>query len=489
MEPRPLYFIAEATGGELRYGAPGRTMKCGGHRPPLQNEGELPHGTRDKTVTRICTDSRLAEPNDLFFALSGERFDAHRLLPEVAARGVGAIVAERAKLPDDFLDCAVIAVDNTRRALGRLAARYRGDFSLPVIVVGGSNGKTTTKELIASVLRQKYATLWSEASFNNEIGVPLTLLRLEHSHQAAVLEAGTNHPGELAPLLEMIAASHGVVTNIGREHLEFFGDLAGVAREEGTIAEALPASGVLFINGDDTWSDSVARRASARVVRTGLTEGNDYRASHLRCDDAGVTFWAHCPQPQWEGGYRVPLLGRHQVANALLALAVGVELGVGRAEIQRGLATCVATKMRLQLRDAGGVRVLNDTYNANADSMLAALQTLRDLPCRGRRIAVLGDMAELGATAEAAHEEVGQRAAELGLDQLFAIGPLAGKIAAAAREGGLRGVVEILDVESAVRAVKEFARPGDAVLVKASRSMRLERITESLSQLENQHEK
>ena len=255
MEPRPLYYIAQATGGELRHGSP------------------------EKMVTRLCTDSRLAEPNDLFFALSGERFDAHRLLPEVARRGVGVIVAERAKLPADFNDCAVIVVDNTRRALGRLGARYRRDFKLPVIAVGGSNGKTTTKDLIASVLRQKKSTLWSEASFNNEIGVPLTLLRLEGSHQAAVLEVGANHPGELAPLLQMIAPSHGVVTNIGREHLEFFGDLAGVAREEGTIAEVLPASGVLFINGDDPWSESVARRASARVVRIGFNEGNDYRAS------------------------------------------------------------------------------------------------------------------------------------------------------------------------------------------------------------------
>jgi UDP-N-acetylmuramoyl-tripeptide--D-alanyl-D-alanine ligase len=460
MEPRSLQYIVEATEGELRYGSP------------------------ERTVTRICTDSRQAESNDLFFALAGERFDAHRLLPEVAARGVGAIVAERGKLTDDFLDCAVIAVENTRQALGRLAARYRQDFDLPVIAVGGSNGKTTTKELIASVLRQKYSTLWSEASFNNEIGVPLTLLRLEHSHRAAVLETGTNHPGELAPLLEMIAPSHGVVTNIGREHLEFFGDLTGVAKEEGTIAEILPQSGVLFINGDDPWADAVAGRTSARVVRVGLGQENDYRASQVHCDDAGVAFWAHCPQAPWEGTYRVPLLGRHQVFNALMALAVGVELGVAPEEIRHGLAICAAPKMRLQLRDIDGVRVLNDAYNANADSMLAALHTLRDLPCRGRRIAVLGDMAELGVTAADAHRDVGRCAAELEIDQLFAVGPLAGKIAAAAREGGLRNVVEILGVEQAGRAVKEFAGAGDVVLVKASRAMRLERIIDTLSEVE-----
>jgi UDP-N-acetylmuramoyl-tripeptide--D-alanyl-D-alanine ligase len=465
MEPRSLHYIAQAAGGELRHGSP------------------------DQMVGRLCTDSRLAEPGDLFFALAGERFDAHQLLPEVARRRVGAIVAERDKLPADFQACAVIAVENTRRALGRLGARYRRDFDLAIIAVGGSNGKTTTKELIAAVLRQKKATLWSEASFNNEIGVPLSLLRLDRSHEAAVLEAGSNHPGELAPLVQMMAPSCGVVTNIGREHLEFFGDLAGVAREEGTLAESLPASGTLFVNGDDDWAEALARRTSARVVRAGLKEGNDYRATNIRCDDTGSVFEARCRPASLEGEYRIQLLGRHQVANALFALAAGGELGLDRAQIERGLAVCAPLKMRLQLWEAEGVRVLDDAYNANADSMLAALETLRELPCFGRRVAVLGDMAELGQSSGAAHAEVGRRAAALGLDQLFAVGPCAGEIAASARDGGLRNVVEMLDVDRAAQAVKDFARPGDAVLVKASRSMRLERITETLRHSRSNHEK
>jgi UDP-N-acetylmuramoyl-tripeptide--D-alanyl-D-alanine ligase len=465
MEPRPLHYIAQATAGELRLGSP------------------------DKMVARLCADSRLAEPNDLFFALAGQRFDAHRLLHEVAGRGVGAIVAERAKLPADFHECAVIAVENTRRALGQLGARYRRDFKLPVVVVGGSNGKTTTKELIASVLRQKKAALWSEASFNNEIGVPLTLLRLERAHQAAVLEAGTNHPGELAPLVQMIAPSLGVITNIGREHLEFFGDLAGVAREEGAVAEGLPASGILFINGDDPWADALAARASARVVRVGFNGGNDYRATNVRCDATGAVFWVQCRQADMQGEYRIQLLGRHQVANALFALAVGAELDLDRAQIERGLAACLPPKMRLQIHQAGGIRVLDDAYNANADSMRAALQTLRDLPCPGRRVAVLGDMAELGESSAPAHAEVGLRAAELGLDQLFAIGPGAAEIARSARSGGLRGALEFLDVDQAAQAVKDFVRPGDSVLVKASRSMRLERVTEKLLEQSTHHQK
>jgi UDP-N-acetylmuramoyl-tripeptide--D-alanyl-D-alanine ligase len=459
MEPRPLSYIAQAVSGELLHGSPGAM------------------------VSRLCTDSRAAQPGDLFFALSGERHDSHRFLTDVARRGAAAVVAERDKLPAGFSSCAVVLVGNTRRALGQLGARYRRDFDLPVIAVGGSNGKTTAKELIASVLRRQRNTLCCEASFNNEIGVPLTLLRLERSHQAAVLEAGSNHPGELAPLVQMIAPSHGVVTNIGREHLEFFGDLAGVAREEGMMAEGLSAAGTLFLNGDDGWAESLARRSAARVVRAGFNEGNDYRAMDIRSDDSGSVFEVRCRRAQWDGQYRIQLLGRHQVANALFALAVGAELDLDRAQIQRGLAACVPQKMRLQPGLAGGVRLLDDTYNANADSMLAALETLRAFPCAGRRVAVLGDMAELGDSSGPAHAEAGRRAAELGLGQLFAVGTRAAEMAAAARGGGLRNVVEFLDVEEAARAVHEFVRPGDVVLVKASRAMRLERITETLRRL------
>jgi UDP-N-acetylmuramoyl-tripeptide--D-alanyl-D-alanine ligase len=464
MEPRTLEYIAQ------------------------KMEGELVSSSPTHTITRICTDSRRVEPGDLFLALTGEHFDGHTFLSEVVQRGAAAVVAERRKIPAGFDACPVILVENSRLALGRLGAAYRREFDLPVVTVGGSNGKTTTKELIASVLRQRDATLWSESSFNNDVGVPLTLLRLDGIHRAAVLEAGTNHPGELKPLLQMMSPRFGVVTNIGREHLEFFHDLVGVVREEGSIAECLPSDGVLFLNGDNPWSEILARRTRARVVLVGLNRGNDCVATDVCVDENGSAFTVDCRYPRLAGEYRIKLLGRHQVINALLAFAVGAEMGLNRAEIGCGLLTCAPAKMRLQMSNPGGIRILDDCYNANADSMLAALQTLRELPCAGRRVAVLGDMAELGDCSRAAHFEVGRRAAASRLDQLFAIGRRGCEIAAAARARGFKSVVEIDEVERAAQAVTEFARPGDVVLVKASRSMRLERVSDALrASCGNQH--
>lgn len=443
-------------------------------------DAEIVSGSPATTFENVCTDSRQAKAGDLFFAIKGEHFDGHAFVAEVAVKGVTAVVVQKEKVPPFVMNCPVLAVDDVRVALGKLAAAYRKEFALAMICVAGSNGKTTVKELLASVLRQKFSTLWSEASFNNDIGVPMTLLKLDKSHHAAVLEAGTNHPGELAPLVRMITPKLGVITNIGREHLEFFGDVAGVAKEEGMLAELLPADGTLFLNGDNEWSDEIAARTKARVVRVGLGDKNDWRAKKVRLDKGGVTFQVEGAKADFAGEYRVNLLGKHQVANALLAIAVGEELGVGRAEILRGLAECAPAKMRLNFWEANGVRVIEDCYNANADSTLAALETLCGLPLQGRRVAVLGDMGELGATSEAAHREIGKRCAELEIGQLFAVGKMASVVGAAAREAGLARVFEFADVDGAMKAVKTFLKTGDVVLFKASRTARLERIAETL---------
>jgi UDP-N-acetylmuramoyl-tripeptide--D-alanyl-D-alanine ligase len=456
MEARPLSFIAAASVGRLLSGSP------------------------ETLARRACTDSRQVRPGDLFFAVPGGKFDGHEFVDEAARKGAVAIVGEQGRVPASITGSAVIAVQNTRKALGLLAAEYRKDFELPVIAVAGSNGKTTTKELLASVLRQKFPTVSSEASFNNDIGVPLTLLRLDKTHRAAVLEVGTNHPGELAPLVKMVRPNYGIITCIGREHLEFFGDLAGVAQEEGWLAELLPADGKLLVNGDDPWTDRIIPRTPAAVVRVGLAASNDWQCQILRNGRQGVTFRVEGPKTDVVGDYRIGLLGRHHAVNALFAVAMGAELGLSREEIALGLAECKPARMRLELWEAGGVRVLDDAYNANADSVNAALQTLQDLPCTGRRVAVLGDMAELGAQTGPAHEEIGRRAAELGVGQLFAVGKMAPATARAAREAGLNRVFEFAEVEAAAPVVKSFVRSGDLVLLKASRVMRFERIAELL---------
>jgi UDP-N-acetylmuramoyl-tripeptide--D-alanyl-D-alanine ligase len=440
----------------------------------------ITRGGAETECQRVCTDSRAVQPGDLFVALAGEKFDAHQFLAEAAARGAAAMLIESARKPAQLPACAVVEVPDTCVALGQLAAAHRAEFDLPVIAVAGSNGKTTTKELVAAVLRTQRNPVWSEASFNNDIGVPLTLLRLESVHRAAVLEVGTNHPGELMPLVKMVRPRYGIITSIGREHLEFFGDLAGVAQEEGVLGELLPPDGKLFLNGDSEWAEPLARRATAPVVRVGLGADNAWRATAIQMRVQCMTFRVEAPWAAYTGNYRVNLLGRHQVLNALYAIAVGAELGLPRDEIARGLEACQPPKMRMQFCEAGGVRVLNDAYNANADSMAAALEVLQELPCKGRRVAVLGDMAELGEQRDAAHLEVGRRAAETGVSQLVAVGRMAGLIARGAREAGLNRVLEIGEVEAAGAALKKFLKPGDVVLLKASRTTRLERVAEAL---------
>ncbi len=458
MDPRSLQFVVDACGGTLIDGV---------------SAGE---------IRRVVTDSRSVQAGDLFVALKGDRFDAHEFLPGLVGRpGISALVA-RGRESLAIAGLPRVVVDDTRQSLGLLAAAHRRGFGLPVVCVGGSNGKTTTKELIASVAGPRLRILKSEASFNNDIGVPLSLLSLDSFHEAAVLEAGTNHPGELAPLVRMISPRLGVITSIGREHLEFFGDLDGVIREEGALAEALPGAGeggVLFLDGDSPFASTLASRTGARVVRVGFGGANDWSAEIVSMDWTSTLFRVRCPDPAWSGVYSMNLPGRHSVPNALYALAVSCELGVDPAAARDGLAAFRPASRRLACREVAGVRILDDTYNANADSMLAALRTFAELPCAGRRWAVLGDMAELGEATEEAHREVGLAAARLGIGPIVAIGRRSDITVAASGRAVDRAFG---DAEPAARLLLGELRSGDAVLVKASRSSALDRVVDRLVQ-------
>jgi UDP-N-acetylmuramoyl-tripeptide--D-alanyl-D-alanine ligase len=453
-----LQFIAESCGGRIVSGEP------------------------SMFVRGVSTDSRGIERGNLFVALTGPNFDGHDFLGDVCGKGAAAALIAKGKRSSLPPLLAGVECDDPRQAFGRIGAAHRRTMPVRALAIAGSNGKTSTKDLVASVLRERLLTVASPASFNNEIGVPATLLQLEQRHQAGVFEVGTNHPGELRPLLEMIEPEGGVITSIGREHLEFFGSIEHVLEEEGTLAEVLPPSGFLVIQGEGYGADQLAQRSRARVIRVGFGEGNDWRISSVEMGADGTRFVITTETKDFSGEYVTRLLGTHQVVNATFAVVVGKELGLGRAEIQRGLASCQGAKMRLQLRQIDDFLVLDDAYNANADSMQAALDTLRNFPCKGRRIAVLGDMAELGHSADMAHEEVGRRAAKENVDCLVAVGKSSRIMANAALRAGLNDVVVLPEVESAGAAVIELVRPGDVVLVKASRSVRLERLVECLAQ-------
>jgi len=438
------------------------------------SNGHISEGAEKAEVFAISTDSRRVSSGDLFVALKGERFDGHDFLEEAERRGASALMVEkgaRRKIP-------MVFVDDTTVGLQRLAASYRDRFPVRTVAVAGSNGKTGTKELVAAVLGVRFSVLKSEGNLNNHIGVPLGLMRLDASHQLGVFEIGTNHPGELKPLAEMIRPVVGVITTIGEEHLEFFHDLEGVAREEGTLAEMLPREGLLILNADDSWSAAIARRGPATVAYFGFSGSAAYRAERVKMDLDGARFALRTPKGEKE--IRLSLIGRHQVCNALAAAAVGEFFGLSLDEIARGLESARPEKMRMERRmTPDDVLILNDAYNANPGSMRAALETLKELPVSGKRIAVLGGMRELGEISAEAHRDLGRRVAKSGLDVLLAVGIEAEGIAEGAREKRSSVQIECFATPAeAAEFLKRHTRRGDAVLVKASRGVALERVLE-----------
>jgi UDP-N-acetylmuramoyl-tripeptide--D-alanyl-D-alanine ligase len=461
-----------------------------------------------QVITDVVIDSRLTIPGALFIALPGERTDGHRFVAAAFAKGASAAIVQRepegaetaeaaagaprwrmldlrepvtyAQLTDLELPVC-LRVENSLQAMQTLAAWWRGRLNPRVIGVTGSVGKTTSKELIAAVLSTRYRTFKSEGNYNNEIGLPLMLLKLTEAHERAVLEMGFYQPGEIKFLCGLARPHVGVVNNVYAVHLERAGTIENIARGKAELVEALPPApeGVAVLNYDDPLVLAMAGRTRARVLTYGLDPAADVWADSIESLGlAGIHFHLHYRNETLH--VRVPLLGRHSVHTALRAVAVGLVEGLTWQEIIEGLTAIGATQLRLvAVTGPKGSLILDDTYNASPESVVAALNLLADL--EGRRVAVLGDMLELGSHEEMGHRLVGRRAADVA-DVLITVGPRARMIAAEARDAGLapEAVVELDDSSQALERLREVIQPGDVILLKGSRGVRLDVIVPAL---------
>ena len=431
--------------------------------------GEIAAGRGDAVARTVSTDTRTIPAGSVFFALRGERFDANDFAPQAIAAGASIVVVERwtGEAPEH---AAVVRVPDSLAALQRFAAWYRRQRELPVVGITGSNGKTSTKDFTAAVLGRAFEVCATRGNLNNHIGVPLSVLSLEESHTAAVFEMGMNHPGEIAPLCEIAKPNLGIITNIGTAHIEFMGSREAIAEEKGALARALPEDGALFVPAGCDFHDYFKRRTKARVIAVGNGRGL-VRAENLRQHD-GRSRFTLVIDGQASAEVDLPVTGRHMVTNALLAAGAGWFLGMASEEIAAGLSSTVLTSGRLRRFVSGGITVFDDTYNANPESMAAAIDTLAETPVGGggRRFAVLGRMGELGPHAAVAHLKVGRLAADRGL-VVVAVGEGSQGIADGA------GKAEHFPDESTAAAwLASQAKPGDVVLFKASRSAAIERV-------------
>ncbi len=428
----------------------------------------------DIALSGVSTDTRAIGPGQLFIALRGERFDAHDFLTQAAGSGAAALlVADEAKLPAGMPG---VVVDDTRLALGRLAAAWRAQFALPVIAVTGSNGKTTTKEMIAAILKAAFgdAVLATRGNLNNDIGLPLTLLGLNATHRAAVIEMGMNHPGEIAYLAPIGAPTVALVTNAQRAHLEGMGDLDEVAQEKGSIFTGLADGGVAVINADDAYADFWRGMAGAHPVRSfGLDKPADVRAGVRQ---HGLEMAFDLVAAEGEASITLGIPGRHNARNATAAAAACLAAGISLADVAKGLQAFAGVKGRLQRRSGkNGAEILDDTYNANPDSVRAGIDVLASTI--GRKLLVLGDMGEIGEASAQYHDEIGGYAKSQGVDRLFALGDVS---QVAVRNFG-EGARHFCNVDKLIAAVDKELGPETTVLVKGSRFMKMERVADALA--------
>ena len=452
----------------------------------------LPAASASVMVQGVSTDTRTLQPGDLFIALRGEQFDAHEFLAEVREAGAVAAVVEAGHpaLTSPALDgWPLVVCDDTRDALGTLGQAWRQRYELSIVAVTGSNGKTTTKELLTHLFSSAVgadAVLSTLGNFNNEIGLPLTLLRLGPQHRYAVIELGMSHPGEIAALAQLAQPSIAIVTNAQRAHLAGMGSLASVAEEKGSLFDALPEGGTAIVNLDDPNATGwLARIQTGRQILgthvVGLAaQGTPvFTAEVMHTSKQGQVLQLDTPQGQVN--VDLPLSGVHNVSNALQAMAAGYAAGLDVPTMATALASFGGVAGRLQRKvSAGGAMLIDDTYNANPDSMRAAIEVLVTLAPMEKTTLVIGDMGEVGADAAALHAEVGRYAATAGVGSLFAVGPLCASAVAAYANGRPDQARHFQTQEALVDALRAQIDAGSVVLVKGSRSSRMEAVVNAL---------
>ena len=452
--------------------------------------GEEPGWTKQR-IRQISLDTRSLRPGDLFLAMQGDRFDGHDFVATALSHGaVGAIVRDSYDVRSLALKPGskrtmpfILGVRDPLFAYQQLATHHRSRFDIPVVAVTGSNGKTTTKEMVASVMAHRWKILKTEGNLNNRIGVPQTLFRLNGRHEGAVIEMGVDNIGQTTRLCEMARPTIGIITNIGPDHLEFFGSMEGSAQAKAELLDLLPPDGTAVLNADDPYYDYLAARARCRVVSFGFSSKADVRAMDVKPDGRnGTIFRLLLPGKVRHTIVHIRVQGGHNVTNALAAGAVGTVLGLPGAVIAQGLSRFRPAAMRSQVFVSQGVKIINDCYNANPASMKAAVQLLAQTKSDRKKIAVLGDMLELGPGAVRMHEEVGAFIAHQGIDQLVACGVLGRSLAEGAKRAGLdrTSILEVPDANAAAAAMKTIVKQGDVVLVKASRGMKLEQVVHTL---------
>lgn len=431
---------------------------------------------RTREVTDITTDSRQAKEGSLFVAIVGEKVDAHRFIPSVYEQGALCVVCERA--PENPMG-AYILVKSSLEAVKGIAEFYRQQLDIKVVGITGSVGKTSTKEMIASVLSEKYKVLKTLGNFNNELGLPLTVFRLRDEHEIAVLEMGINHFGEMHRLSKVARPDICVITNIGQCHLEYLGDRDGVLRAKSEIFDFLAPDGKIILNGDD---DKLAAVKSVRGITPcffGTASDRAIRADHIESLGLkGVKCRIYVGEDSFD--VTIPIPGYHMVLNALAATAVGISMGMTPEEIKRGIEKLEALGGRFKIIEKHGILVVDDCYNANPVSMKASLGALND--AIGRKVAILGDMGELGEKKEEFHAQVGAYAGSLDIQLCICVGELCSYLADAARSVNPNMEIYVFsELEEALKELPSLIRQGDNVLVKASHAMHFERIVNALT--------